>query len=107
MQLIIYIILLLIGIIPIFGWVIAFLGNLIVASYFYGFSFLDYSNERNQLSINESVSMVRKNKGLAIGLGLVFQICLLIPIIGSLVASFLSIITIVSATMAIERKEIN
>ena len=107
MQLIIYIMLLLIGIIPIFGWVIALLGNLIVASYFYGFSFLDYSNERNQLSINESVSMVRKNRGLAIGLGLVFQICLLIPLIGSLIASFLSIITIVSATMAIERKEFN
>ena len=58
-------------------------------------------------TINESVSMVRKNRGLAIGLGLVFQICLLIPLIGSLIASFLSIITIVSATMAIECKEIN
>ena len=38
-QLIIYFVLLLIGIIPLFGWIIAFLGNLIIASYFYGFSF--------------------------------------------------------------------
>ena len=106
-QLIIYLVLLLIGIIPLFGWIIAFLGNLIIASYFYGFSFLDYSNERHQLTIKKSVDLVRRNKGFAIGLGLVFQLCLLIPIIGSLVASFLSIIAVVSATIATEHKKIN
>ena len=106
-QLIIYFVLLLIGIIPFFGWIIAFLGNLIIASYFYGFSFLDYSNERHQLTIKKSVDLVRRNKGFAIGLGLVFQLCLLIPIIGSLVASFLSIIAVVSATIAIEYKKIS
>ena len=68
---------------------------------------MDYSNERHQLTIKKSVDLVRRNKGFAIGLGLVFQMCLLIPIIGSLVASFLSIIAVVSATIATEHKKIS
>lgn len=92
----------LIGFIPIIGWVISIFGNLLVVSYFYGFSFLDYTNERHQLSIKESVKIVRIKKGLAIGLGLVFYLCFFIPLLGGVISSFLAIISVVAATISLE-----
>ena len=95
-------VLFLIGLIPIIGWGISILGNLLIVSYFYGFSFLDYTNERHQLSIKESVKSVRRNKGLAVGLGLVFYICFFIPLLGGFISSFLAIISVVAATISLE-----
>lgn len=92
----------LIGFIPVIGWVISIFGNLLVVSYFYGFSFLDYTNERHQLSIKESVKSVRRNKGLAVGLGLVFYTCFFIPLLGGFISSFLAIISVVAATISLE-----
>ncbi len=92
----------LIGFVPVLGWGISIFGNLLIASYFYGFSFLDYTNERHQLSIKESVKIVRRKKGLAIGLGLVFYLCLFIPLLGGIISSFLAIISVVAATMSLE-----
>ena len=53
-QLVMVFVLFLIGFVPVIGWGISIFGNLLIVSYFYGFSFLDYTNERNQLSIKES-----------------------------------------------------
>lgn len=92
----------LIGFIPVIGWGISIFGNLLIVSYFYGFSFLDYTNERHQLSIKESVKIVRRKKGLAIGLGLVFYLCFFIPLLGGLISSFLAIISVVAATISLE-----
>ena len=92
----------LIGFIPVIGWGVSIFGNLLVVSYFYGFSFMDYTNERHQLSIKESVKIVRRKKGLAIGLGLVFYLCLFIPLLGGIISSFLAIISVVAATMSLE-----
>ena len=92
----------LIGFIPVIGWGVSVFGNLLIVSYFYGFSFMDYTNERHQLSIKESVKIVRRKKGLAIGLGLVFYLCLFIPLLGGIISSFLAIISVVAATMSLE-----
>lgn len=92
----------LIGFIPVIGWGVSIFGNLLIVSYFYGFSFMDYTNERHQLSIKESVKIVRRKKGLAIGLGLVFYLCLFIPLLGGIISSFLAIISVVAATMSLE-----
>ena len=97
----------LLGFVPLIGWAISIFGNVIVTSYFYGFSFMDYSNERNKLSIKESVNFIRKKRGIAIGIGLVFYCCLLIPIIGSFLASLLSIISLTAATLSVEEMNIN
>tara|TARA_B100000963_G_C22541440_1_gene632402 strand:- start:925 stop:1158 length:234 start_codon:yes stop_codon:yes gene_type:complete len=59
---------------------------------------MDYTNERNKFSISESVSNIRENKGLSIGLGFVFLICFSIPLIGTFVAGIASIISVVAAT---------
>ena len=93
---------LLTSLIPIIGWVIGILGNFLISSYFYGFAFMDYSNERHKLSLRESVLFVRKNKGFASGVGSVFSICFFIPIVGGILASFLAIICVVNATIGVE-----
>ena len=101
-QLFIVFALFLIGFIPIIGWGISIFGNLLIVSYFYGFTFLDFTNERHQLSIKESVKIVRRKKGLAIGLGLVFYLCFFIPLLGGVISSFLAIISVVAATISLE-----
>lgn len=101
-QLVMVFVLFLIGFVPVIGWGISIFGNLLIVSYFYGFSFLDYTNERHQLSIKESVKIVRRKKGLAIGLGLVFYLCFFIPLLGGLISSFLAIISVVAATISLE-----
>ena len=102
LQLVIIIALFLIGLIPVIGWGISIVGNLLIVSYFYGFSFLDYTNERHQLTVKESVKTVREKKGLAIGLGLVFYLCFFIPWIGGIVSSVIAIISVVAATLSLE-----
>ena len=101
-QLVMAFALFLIGFLPVIGWGISIFGNLIIVSYFYGFSFLDFTNERHQLSIKESVKIVRRKKGLAIGLGLVFYLCFFIPLLGGFISSFLAIISVVAATIYLE-----
>ncbi len=71
-----------------------------ITAYFYGFSFIDFSLERKQLNIKESIAFVKTNKGLAIGNGFIFSITLLIPYFGVLLSGFVSIIALVAATIA-------
>ena len=104
-QFILITILFIFGFFPLIGWPISILGNLLISSYFYGFSFMDYSNERNRLSLSDSISLIRKNKGMAIGLGFIFYLCLFIPIVGGLISSFLAIISVVSATIFMEESK--
>ena len=106
-QLVMVFALFLIGFIPIIGWGISIFGNLLIVSYFYGFTFLDFTNERHQLSIKESVKIVRRKKGLAIGLGLVFYLCFFIPLLGGFISSFLAIISVVAATISLEETSDN
>ena len=104
-QFILITILFIFGFFPLIGWPISILGNLLISSYFYGFSFMDYSKERNRLSLSDSISLIRKNKGMAIGLGFIFYLCLFIPIVGGLISSFLAIISVVSATIFMEESK--
>ena len=46
----------------------------IVGFYYYGFSFLDYVNERRRLNIQQSIYFVSKHKGLAMSIGSVYSI---------------------------------
>jgi len=41
----------------------------IVSSYYYGFSFIDYINERRKLDFKKSIVFVRSHKGLAVAIG--------------------------------------
>lgn len=96
-------VLFILGFIPFVGALVP-IALLLVSSYFYGFSFLDYYHERRQVKISESVRFMRQNKGLAVGNGLPFALLLLIPLFGSLIASFFSVITVIAGTYSMHSR---
>ena len=76
---------LIVSFIPIIGW-IAPLMALMIECYYFGFSMLDYSSERNKLSATQSIEFIGNHKGLAIGNGIVFYLMHLVPIVGWVLA---------------------
>ena len=93
------IILFFLGFIPVIGFVCPLIA-FVISMYYYGFSMIDYSNERYKLSVSKSVKFVRKNKGFAIANGMIFYLLLMIPILGMLVAPSYSV---VAATIGVEK----
>lgn len=93
-----------ISFIPVIGAISAPL-LFVISAYYYGFSFIDYTAERRQLNIKESIHYVRKNSGLAIANGAPFALALLIPFIGVSLSGFLAIISTVAAALSIVKKE--
>lgn len=53
---------------------------LVFGFYYYGFSFIDYINERRRLNIEQSVYFVKSHRGLAIGIGAVYSLLFLCPL---------------------------
>ncbi len=103
---------LLISVIPLVGWLTPVFAMLIEC-YYYGFSMLDYSMERNKKTAAESIFYIGSHKGLAIGNGLVFYMMHFVPIIGwvlapayAVVAATLSLIAIKENQAAITNTEI-
>jgi CysZ protein len=89
-----------IGMLPVIGWITPVV-MFFVTCYYYGFSMIDYSNERAKLSIRESVRFVRKNRGMAVANGMVFYfIFFFIPVVGFMVAPAYSVI---AATIAVSK----
>ncbi len=95
--------------------------SMLIGFYYYGFSFIDYLNERRRLTISESVTFVKKHKGFALALGSVFTLLfhytniyfvsikddltnnafLTLVIFSSVIMSMIPIITIVAATLGV------
>ncbi len=71
--------------IPVIGWITPLIA-LMVECYYLGFSMLDYSCERHKLSTSQSIAFIGKQKGLAIGNGMVFYLMHLIPVLGWILA---------------------
>lgn len=74
----------------------------IVSAYYYGFSMIDYTNERKRLSISKSIHYIRKHKGLTLGNGVVYQLFVSIPFFGAIVAP---ITAVVAATLSIHEMD--
>jgi CysZ protein len=71
-----------------------------VSAYFYGFSFMDYTIERQRYSVKQSVQFIRQHKGIAVANGVLFSVFMLIPFCGATLAGFVSIISVVAATIS-------
>ena len=102
MELLLTIPILLISFIPvinIFSSILLFL----VQSYYAGFGNMDYTLERH-FKVKESVEFVRKNRGVAIGNGIVFMAMLLIPVIGIILVLPLSVTASTTETVMIIQK---
>ena len=87
------------GLVPVVGWAAPVLA-VFIECYYYGFSMLDYSCERHNLSPAESINYVGAHKGLAIGNGIVFYLMHLLPVIGWVLAPAYAV---VAATLSLHR----
>ena len=76
----------------------------LVQSYYAGFGNMDYTLERH-LKYNESIKFVSRNKGFSIGNGIVFMLCLLIPIVGVIIVLPLSVTAAAVQTVNLLNKE--
>ncbi len=93
---------LIISFIPVVGWVTPMV-SLFVECYYYGFSMLDYSCERQKLSPSQSIEFIGKHKGLAVGNGLVFYLMHTVIVIGWVLAPAYAVI---AATLSLyDQKE--
>ncbi len=82
---------LLLSFIPLVGWITPVISTF-VECYFYGFSMLDYSCERHQLSPSASIAFIGQHKGLAVGNGLIFYGMHFVPLIGWILAPSYAVI---------------
>jgi CysZ protein len=96
---------LLLSFIPLFGW-IAPLVALMVECYYFGFSMLDYSSERNKLSAQQSIEFISRHKGLAIGNGMVFFLMHLVPLVGWLFAPSYAVIAATLSLLEAKKKHV-
>lgn len=91
--------LLLLSFVPVIGWISPLIA-LFVECYYYGFSMLDYSCERNKLSMSESINFIGRHRGLAIGNGLIFYLMHGVIFVGWILAPAYAV---VAATLSLHK----
>jgi CysZ protein len=85
--------------IPLVGWATPMIA-LFIECYYYGFSMMDYSCERNKLSSSASIDFIGRHRGLAIGNGLIFYLMHGLLIVGWILAPAYAV---VAATLSLHR----
>ncbi len=105
MELWLTVVILIISLIPVIGWFTSLL-LFFVQAYYAGFGNMDYTLERH-FKYKESVSFVRKNRGIAIGNGIVFMLFLLIPVIGVILVLPLSVTAASTETVTLLKAKHN
>jgi len=93
---------LILSFIPLIGSIAPVISGLLEC-YFYGFSMLDYSCERHELSPSESINFIGQRRGLAIGNGLVFYLMHFVPFVGWVLAPSYALI---AATISLYHQNI-
>ena len=92
------------SLLPFIGWATPLLATLIEC-YYYGFSMLDYSCERNKLSASKSIDFIEQHKGLAIGNGIIFYMMHFVIIVGWVFAPAYAVIAATISMHEIKEKQ--
>lgn len=87
------------ALVPFFGWITPLIA-IFVECYYFGFSMLDYTNERRGFSSEHSVDYINEHKGLAIGNGMIFYIMHALPLAGWVLAPGYAVI---AATLSLQK----
>lgn len=103
MEILLTIPILIIGFVPVLGFVSTIL-LILTQGYYAGFGNMDYTLERH-FSYRESIKFVKQHRGLAIGNGIVFILFLLIPVIGFILVLPLSVTAASKETVALLQSE--
>lgn len=106
MQTLLTLILFIVGFIPVIGLIAPIL-LFIVSAYYFGYVFFDYSLERKQFSISQSNAWISNHKWYVITHGSVFSLVLMIPFLGVFLASFISILSVMAATIHMNQLKIS
>ncbi len=96
-ELLLTLLILLLGLIPLIGLFSSIL-LFFTQAYYAGFGNMDYTLERHY-SYKDSVTFVKRNRGTAIGNGIIFMLFLLIPIIGVVLVLPFSVTAATTETM--------
>ena len=95
--------LLILSFIPLVG-IVATVLIFLIQAYYAGFGNMDYTMERH-FKYKESILFVKKNRGVAIGNGIVFVAMLFIPIIGFMITLPLSVVAASKETVKILKEK--
>lgn len=87
----------LLSFVPLVGWITPLIA-LFIECYYYGFSMMDYSCERNKMSPSQSIDFIGRHRGLAIGNGLMFYLMHGLILIGWIIAPAYAV---VAATLSL------
>lgn len=98
-QLFLTLLCLLLNFIPVVGNVASVLMIFVINAYYFGYSFMDYTNERYRRSVAESNNVVFRYKYLAFAIGAIYALPMYV-FCGTFVAAFIGGLSTVAATMA-------
>ncbi|GFZ83251.1 hypothetical protein GCM10011531_12570 [Aquaticitalea lipolytica] len=103
MEILLTIPILIIGFVPILGFVSTVL-LILTQGYYAGFGNMDYTLERH-FNYSDSIKFVKQHRGLAIGNGIVFILFLLIPVIGIILVLPLSVTASTTETIELLKEQ--
>jgi CysZ protein len=73
--------------------------SVLITSYYYGYSMLDYVHERRKIPMSEGAKEVRSMKGTAVALGIALTLSVQVPLIGFILAGSSAMVSAVAAVM--------
>ncbi|MFN6374233.1 MAG: EI24 domain-containing protein [Chitinophagia bacterium] len=79
------------SLLPLIGWISPIIA-ILVECYYYGFSMLDYTCEREKMTAGKSIDFIGQHKGLAIGNGIIFYLMHCIVVVGWILAPAYAVI---------------